>query len=145
LRIAVDFILQNWVLVLIAVTALALLLWPMLSGGGGAGSLTPNEAVQLINREKAAVIDVCSLDEYTAGHIGSAKHVPVDELEKRLSQTVKNKATPLLLVCASGIRSKRAAGVAKKLGFEKVHTLAGGMGAWRAAALPVQKGPQGKG
>jgi len=35
--------------------------------------------------------------------------------------------------------------VAKKLGFEKVHTLAGGMGAWRAAALPVHKGPPGKG
>jgi rhodanese-related sulfurtransferase len=140
----VDFIVQNWVLVLIAVTALALLLWPMVSGGGGAGSLTPTEAVQLINREKAAVIDICSAEEYAAGHIGQAKHVPIDELEKRLAQVVKNKATPLLMVCASGVRSKRAVGVAKKLGYEKVHSLAGGLGAWRAAAMPVQKGPPGK-
>jgi len=140
----VDFIVQNWVLVLIAVTALALLLWPMVSGGGGAGSLTPTEAVQLINREKAAVIDICSAEEYAAGHIGQAKHVPLDELEKRLAQVVKNKATPLLMVCASGVRSKRAVGVAKKLGYEKVHSIAGGLGAWRAAAMPVQKGPPGK-
>jgi len=140
----VDFIVQNWVLVLITVTAAALLLWPMVTGGGGAGSITPTEAVQLINREKAAVIDVCSADEYAAGHIGQAKHVPVDELDKRLPQVVKNKATPLLMVCASGIRSRRAVGVAKKLGYEKVHSLAGGMGAWRAASMPVQKGPPGK-
>jgi len=140
----VDFIVQNWVLVLITVTAAALLLWPMVTGGGGAGSITPAEAVQLINREKAAVVDVCSADEYAAGHIGQAKHVPVDELDKRLAQAVKNKATPLIMVCASGIRSRRAVGVAKKLGYEKVHSLAGGMGAWRAASMPVQKGPPGK-
>lgn len=139
-----DFILQNWVLVLIVVTAAGLLLWPVVSGGGGAGSLKPTEAVQLINREKAAVIDVCSADEYAAGHVGQAKHVPLDELDKRLPQVVKNKATPLLMVCASGIRSRRAVAQAKKLGYEKVHSLAGGMGAWRAASMPVQKGPPGK-
>lgn len=139
-----DFILQNWVLVLIAVTALALLLWPMVTGGGGAGSVTPAEAVQLINRDKAAVIDVCSAEEYAAGHVGQAKHVPLDELDKRLAQVVKNKATPLIMVCASGMRSKRAVAQAKKLGYEKVLSLAGGLGAWRAAAMPVQKGPPGK-
>jgi rhodanese-related sulfurtransferase len=37
------------------------------------------------------------------------------------------------------MRSKRAMAVAKKLGFENVRSLSGGMGAWRSASLPVEK------
>ena len=66
--------------------------------------------------------------------------MPLGELQDKLPSVVKNKGTPLILVCASGIRSSRAVAVAKKLGFEKAHSLAGGLGAWRAASLPVEKG-----
>jgi len=135
----VDFIVQNWVLILIAVASAAMLLWPALTSGGGANSLTPPQAVQLINREKAVVIDVCAPEEFAAGHVSNAKNVPVAELETRLTQVVKNKTVPVLMVCASGIRSKRAVATAKKLGYEKAYSLAGGMGAWRAANLPVNK------
>jgi rhodanese-related sulfurtransferase len=45
----------------------------------------------------------------------------------------------LILVCASGARSSRAVATAKKLGYENVHSLSGGMGAWRSASLPVEK------
>ncbi|MDT7929358.1 rhodanese-like domain-containing protein, partial [Tepidimonas sp.] len=47
--------------------------------------------------------------------------------------------TPLVLVCASGMRSRRAVAIAKKLGYERAVSLAGGMAAWRSASLPVQK------
>ncbi len=134
-----DFIVQNWVLILIAVASAAMLMWPALTRGGGANSLTPTEAVQLINREKAVVIDVCAPEEFAAGHVTNAKNVPVAELETRLTQVVKNKTVPVLMVCASGIRSKRAVATAQKLGYEKAYSLAGGMGAWRAANLPVNK------
>lgn len=45
----------------------------------------------------------------------------------------------MVLVCASGMRSNRAVAMAKKLGYENAHSLAGGMGAWRSANLPVEK------
>ncbi len=61
------------------------------------------------------------------------------ELEAKLTGVVKNKATPVVLVCASGTRSKRAVAMAKKLGYENVRSLSGGMGAWRSASLPVEK------
>ena len=134
-----DCIVQNCVLILIALTAGAMLLWPAVTSGGGANSLTPTQAVQMINREKAVVIDVCSPEEFAAGHVTQAKNVPVDKLEAQLTQTVKNKTLPLVLVCATGMRSKRATAVAKKLGYDKVYSLAGGMAAWRGASLPVQK------
>ena len=116
-----------------------MLMWPALRGGGGAGSVNPAEAVQLMNREKAVVVDVCEAKEFEAGHILGAKNLPAAELEAKLPQAVKNKATPVILVCASGMRSNRALAVAKKLGYENARSLSGGMGAWRAASLPVEK------
>lgn len=115
-----------------------LLMWPALTGGA-AGGVNPTQAVQLINREKAVVVDVCSPEEFAGGHIKDAKNLPLGDLEAKLASTVKNKDLPLILVCASGMRSRRAVAVAKKLGYEKAQSLAGGMGAWRGANLPVVK------
>ncbi len=135
-----DFFVQNWMLFVVAIGSAAMLMLPNLGKGGGASSVTPTEAVQLMNREKAVVVDVCSAEEFAAGHVTAAKNVPLAELEDKLTGVAKNKALPLVLVCASGMRSRRAVAVAKKLGYEKAYSLAGGMGAWRAANLPVQKG-----
>ncbi len=135
-----DFIFENWVLITIAISSAIMLLWPMIMGGGGVNTVSPTLAVQLINKDKAVVVDVCSAAEFAEGHLTGAKNVPVDELDSRLAQVAKNKANPVLMVCASGVRSRRAVGLAKKLGYEQVYSLAGGMGAWRSASLPVQKG-----
>ncbi|WP_291008147.1 rhodanese-like domain-containing protein [Hydrogenophaga sp.] len=134
-----SFVIENWVLLSVALTSGGMLLWPVLSSGGGADSLNPNEVVQLMNRDKAVVVDVCGADEFAAGHVVGAKNVPLEQLEAKLTGVVKNKATPVVLVCASGMRSKRALAVAKKLGYENVRSLSGGMGAWRSASLPVDK------
>jgi rhodanese-related sulfurtransferase len=56
-----------------------------------------------------------------------------------LDKVVKNKGTPVIMVCAAGARSARAQGIAKKLGYEKVHSLNGGLKAWKEANLPVAK------
>lgn len=134
-----SFVIENWVLLSVALTSGGMLLWPALSSGGGADSLNPNEVVQLMNRDKAVIVDVCGAEEFAAGHVVGAKNVPLDQLEAKLTGVVKNKATPVVLVCASGMRSKRALAVAKKLGYENVRSLSGGMGAWRSASLPVDK------
>ena len=102
--------------------------------------LNPAGAVQLINREKGVVIDVCEPGEFAVGHVGGAKNIPLAELESKLSGAVKNKALPLILVCQSGARSGRAVAIAKKLGYEQAQSLGGGMASWRAANLPVEKG-----
>jgi len=134
----VKFILDNWMLMSIALASGAMLLWPVLKGAAG-GSLTAAGAVQLINREKAVVIDVCEAEEFAAGHVGGAKNIPLNQLEAKLPALVKNKALPVILVCRSGARSNRALGIAKKLGYDQAQSLGGGLGAWRAANLPVEK------
>jgi len=134
----VKFILDNWMLIAVAITSGGLLMWPLIKGATG-GSLTTAGAVQLINHQKAVVIDVCEDKEFAAGHVGGARHIPLGQLEKRLPEVVKNKAVPVIFVCQSGMRSNRAAGIAKKLGYEQAQSLNGGLSGWKAANLPVEK------
>jgi rhodanese-related sulfurtransferase len=134
----VKFIIDNWMLISIAVASGALLLWPVLQGATLAG-IAPTAAIQLINREKAVVVDVCEAQEFAQGHIVGSKNIPLGELEAKLTAAVKNKALPLVLVCQTGACSGRAVAVAKKLGYEQAQSLAGGLKAWKAANLPVEK------
>ncbi len=131
-----SFLIDNWMLILVALTSGAALLLPTLMQGKG---LTPAEAVLLMNREKAVVIDVCEPGEFAAGHIAGARNVPLAQLESELSGIVKNKATPVILVCQAGSRSGRALAVVRKLGYDKAQSLAGGLKAWREASMPVAK------
>ncbi len=123
-------------LITVAVASGVALLFPVLSAGKG---LNPQDMVQLMNREKATVIDVCEPDEFARGHVIGAKNVPLSQLEDKLSQVVKNKAGHVIMVCQVGARSARAAATARKLGFENVQSLAGGLKAWQAASMPVEK------
>ncbi|MFM8590647.1 MAG: rhodanese-like domain-containing protein [Limnohabitans sp.] len=132
-----DFLMQNWMLLLVALTSGLALLWPVIAKGGG--GLTPTEAVLWMNREKAMVIDVCEPGEFAAGHVTGARNVPLAQLETQLPQVVKNKSTPIILACQSGMRSGRAVALARKLGYEKVQNLTGGLRAWQDAQMPVEK------
>lgn len=134
-----KFILDNWTLIAVALASGGMLLWPALRGAAVSG-LDPVGAVQLMNREKAVVVDVCEPDEFAAGHVGGSKNIPLAELEKKLATTVKNKNLPLILVCQSGARSARAVMVAKKLGYEQAQSLGGGLVAWKTANLPLERG-----
>ncbi|WP_427915206.1 rhodanese-like domain-containing protein [Ramlibacter sp. MMS24-I3-19] len=133
-----DFIINNWMLIAVALASGGMLLWPVLQAPG-AGALTAQGAVQLINREKGIVVDVSEPQEYAAGHVAGARNVPLAQLEQRLPEVVKNKTLPLILVCASGVRAKRALPTVKKLGYDKAQVLAGGLKAWKDANLPVEK------
>jgi rhodanese-related sulfurtransferase len=134
----VNFLIENWMLVAVAASAALALLWPMLSEGL-AGGLAPSEAVLLMNREKAVLIDVCEPAEFAEGHAVGSKNIPLAQLEAQLPLMVKNKNTPVILVCQAGGRSSRATATAKKLGYERAQSLAGGLKAWRDASLPTEK------
>ena len=122
----------------IALSSGFFLLLPVVQGAAATG-ISPTEAVQCMNREKGVVVDVCSAAEFAQSHIKGAVNVPLDELEARLDKAVKNKSTPVIMVCAAGGRSKRAQAIAQKLGYDKVHSLHGGLKAWKEANLPVAK------
>jgi rhodanese-related sulfurtransferase len=134
----VKFIIDNWMLFAVAIGSATMLFMPQIKGAAG-GTLSAAGAVQLMNREKAVVIDVSDAEEFAAGHVTNSKNVPLNQLDEKLAGLVKNKEIPLILVCTSGIRSNRAVATAKKLGFANVQALAGGLKAWREANLPLEK------
>ena len=134
-----NFVIDNWMLIAIAAASAAMLLLPLIKGAQG-NALSPAQAVQLINRSKAVVVDVCEADEYAGGHLRGSKNLPLGQLEEKLTAAVKNKTLPLILVCQSGKRATRALGIAQKLGYEQAQVLHGGMKAWKEANLPVEAG-----
>lgn len=131
-----KFLLDNWMLITVALASGLALLFPALNKGQG---LSPQDMVQLMNREKAIVIDVCEPDEFARGHVIGAKNLPLGQLEEKLAQVVKSKSAQVVMVCQVGARSARAVATARKLGFENVQSLAGGLKAWQAASMPVEK------
>ncbi len=133
-----NFLLDNWILVLAALTSGGLLLWPTLANGAQGGAVNTAEAVRLMNREKAVLIDVCEPAEFASGHVAGARNVPLASLEGHKSLP-SNKSLPVVVVCQSGARAGRAAAQLRKLGYEKAVPLAGGLNAWREANLPVEK------
>ena len=133
-----NFLLENWLLIFVAITSGVALLLPNLGSLGGP-SLSPTQAVLLINREKAHIVDVRSPDEFASGHLIGAKNIPMDRLKDDLGKSISDKKRPLILVCASGMRSQKAVGVAKAQGFEQAHSLGGGLKIWQDANLPLEK------
>lgn len=133
-----KFILDNYLLILLALVSGGLLFWPALRRQGG-GKVNATEAVRLINREKAVLIDVSEPGEYAQGHAGGARNVPLGSLDASSKDLPKNKALPVVVLCPTGARAGRAVAALKKLGFENATALAGGTSAWREASLPIEK------
>jgi rhodanese-related sulfurtransferase len=123
-----------------AVITGGMLIWPLINRLARPGAeVNVLEAVQLINRRDAVVIDVRDAGEYAAGHITGARHIPEAELAERLKELEKFKARPIIVSCRTGNRAARAGGVLRQHGFEEVFALRGGIAAWQQASMPLEK------
>jgi rhodanese-related sulfurtransferase len=123
-----------------AVVTGAMLIWPLLTRGFRTGKdVSAMEAVQLINRRDAVVIDVRGAAEYAAGHITNARNVPEGELNERMKELERFRNRPIILACGTGSRSARAAALMQQQGFGEVFALRGGIAAWQQASMPLEK------
>jgi rhodanese-related sulfurtransferase len=137
----VKFLSENALLIGLFLGSGFMLLWPLLKrGAGGISSVTPSEAVVLINRSNAVVLDVRDEAEFANGHITDARHIPLAQLADRIKELQKFKDKPVLVNCQAGTRSAKAGDTLRKSGFTQVHNLQGGLNAWVQAKLPVVKG-----
>ena len=130
-----KFLIDNIWLVLIALVSGGALAWPTLSRSKL--SLSTLQATQLLNQGKAQILDVRTADEFGAGHLRNAKHIPVDQLGARVAEL--DKARPVLVVCQTGPRAQRAAGQLARAGFAEVFILDGGYAEWQSQGLPTAK------
>jgi rhodanese-related sulfurtransferase len=118
-----------------------MLLWPLVSRlfrmSHEVGAM---EAVQLINRRDALVLDVRDTGDYAAGHIANAKHVPEAQLADRIKELEKHRSRPIVVSCRTGSRAPAVSGMLRKKGFAEAFALRGGIAAWQQASLPLEKG-----
>jgi rhodanese-related sulfurtransferase len=123
----VNFLMENWSLVAIALASGGMLLWPVVSRGMGAG-LTPTAAVQLINREKAVVVDVSEAEEFATGHASAlCKEHAAGTTGGKAGSCGQEQGSAADPGVSAGARANRAVAVAKQAGLREraVLTVAG--------------------
>jgi phage shock protein E len=107
------------VLVFLALLA-AVVVVPRLLGLGRASAAIVKQKIDA----GAVIVDVRTPDEFRGGAYRGARNIPLDGLSGRLSEIPKNK--PVIVYCASGMRSAAAARKLKQAGYSDV-TNAGGL------------------
>src|SRR5215218_3677999 len=97
-----------------------------------------NSAAHNGNGSRPVLIDVRESEEWDAGHIPGAKHVPRGHLESRIEGAVPDRSANVVLYCASGNRSALAAHTLKQLlGYKNVSSMTGGITLWKDRGYDV--------
>jgi rhodanese-related sulfurtransferase len=105
--------------------------------------LTPAELAQLLReRSDTRLLDVRTPGEFDTEHIAGAYNVPLDTLGEHGAEIRAAVAEPVVLVCRSGQRARRAEDALRTAGMTNLHVLDGGMTGWSAAGLPVRRAAQ---
>jgi len=135
-----EFILNNIALVGLFVASGIMLVWPELSSlASGAAQISTLEATRLMNKGSTLVLDVRDGNAFASGHLPKARHIPMQELSKRIEEIGKYKDKPVIVTCSTGSRAGAASRFLKRAGFTAVYQLKGGLAAWQQASLPVEK------
>jgi hydroxyacylglutathione hydrolase len=100
-------------------------------------------AADRARRGALRLLDVRQPGEWRAGHAPGALHVPAAALPARLAAAGAGEAIdpnqPWAVVCSTGYRSAAAASLLRRAGVREVANVLGGMGAWTAAELPLER------
>lgn len=102
-------------------------------------TVSPNEAVVIMNDDQTIVVDVREPPEFAEGHIEGARNIPLGKLDERVGELETHKNKPIIVNCQSGTRSLAAGKKLTKLGFTQVYEMKGGIFAWKDQNLPMTK------
>ena len=97
--------------------------------------------VEEVRRKQAegqafAFVDVREDNEWVQGHAAGAEHIGRGVLERDIESQVPDHDREIVLYCGGGFRSALAAENLQKMGYRRVFSMAGGIGAWREQGLP---------
>ena len=105
--------------------------------------ITADELTKRMAAEKKPLIlDVRSTQEYEAGRLIGAVHIPFKEVGRRIGELGTDKSREIVVYCQSGYRAGKAEATLKDRGFTKVKHLIGDWGQWSKENRPFVKGPK---
>lgn len=103
--------------------------------------LQPADVRALLQTEPATrLLDVRTPGEYESAHIRGAYNVPLDSLPEHAAEIRAAVTAPVVLVCQSGMRARKAEAELRALGMTNLHVLDGGVNGWVAVGQPVLRG-----
>ncbi len=132
-----EFLAQQWMLVGALAVAVGLL-WQHESRKSGQ-SLSPQQAINLVNAEDGVFLDLRDSAEFGKGHIANAINIPATKLDGRVSELEKYRDKPLILVCKMGQHSGSVGKKLGEMGYSRVYRMTGGMMEWGQLQLPLVK------
>lgn len=91
---------------------------------------------QYFKKNGHVLIDVRTSEEYRGGRIPGAKNIPLNQLQQRVNEIPKDKT--VIVVCATGNRSRSGAQIIKNAGVEDVYNLQGGTMRWMMRGWPIE-------
>ena len=100
-------------------------------------TISPADAAQLVHDERAVLLDVRERDEWVAVRATGALHIPMSQLAMSLHRLPQERT--VACICHVGVRSAAVADALEHAGYEAVN-VAGGMEAWEANGLPIERG-----
>jgi len=111
----------------------------LFGGGPDDGRIRPTvnatRALELV-KDGATLVDVRESSEWKSGHAPRAVHIPLGQIDQGARRLTKSR--PVVVVCASGMRSRTAAKQLRTLGYEAT-SVSGGMAAWQRAGGEVRR------
>ncbi|PRZ17059.1 rhodanese-related sulfurtransferase [Laceyella sediminis] len=103
----------------------------------GIQTVSPSELMKITENKKVRLIDVREKHEFQSGHIPGAINIPLSQMELLKSKSSEwDPNESIYLYCRSGSRSAIAARQLRKLGFQQVIHLQGGLMRWKG---PIRK------
>lgn len=132
-----QFLISNILWFIIMIAAAIALLWPYITKRRFGPQVSINDAVELINKQNALVIDVRKSVDFKSGHIARAVNCPADVIQGRLNEFTKDR--PIVLVDETGSSARTVSVLMRGVGFQKVSVLDGGLQAWKSEKLPLVK------
>ncbi|MBX6764155.1 MAG: rhodanese-like domain-containing protein [Rubrobacteraceae bacterium] len=107
----------------------------LFGGGSSVPDLSPREAYEKLSSDGAVLLDVREYDEWEAGRVPGALHIPLGELQERRQDLPQERQ--ILTICRSGSRSAMAAKMLSEGGVD-VANVSGGVRSWKKEGLPFE-------
>lgn len=131
-----QFIVQNALLIIIAVIAAVSLAMPLINTRRFGPMVSSEQAVSLINKQNALVVDVRAQKDFKRVRIANSVNIPANEIQNRLGELSKDRT--IIVVDNSGNMSAAASKLLRGVGFTKVYVLDCGLVGWMRDKLPLE-------
>lgn len=130
-----EFLAQEWLLAAALLAVIAMLI--VHEGRKSGPSLSPQQAINLVNTQQGVFVDLRDSGEFGKGHIMGAVNIPAAKLPERMVELEKYQDKPVVLVCKMGQQSGAAGKQLKAANYSQVNKMSGGMMEWGNLQLPT--------